>query len=451
MANLPDRGQMEEIKKALKDKADSFSKGQAIDPKAMKEFLNRSVSLERDIGTLKVRFDKMLNVMDMFTERLNAAQKDILALKQARPAAKGPVQAMPQELAGKIADAEKGLKDIQGLKERVGDIEEALERTVSPERKPGEMNELRGRIEEIEDILEKVTERLKSASPGKIPQPPVDAREMRTIMERIMKLEAAMKAGTASQAPIPPELKDARQLTDRLERIETTIKDMRERLAAVDDDIAKFAEKQPQPPQEPDQNALRPANERLDSLDSRIAGISDKLMQVSGDCQKLSDYLMEGMKHMEEKIRGMENLVKAEDKMISSLGSKQVEVFRPTTYRSHLRQPHPDYYSPPSQAQRQPRPSPIQPAPFQALPPGILPPPPAPPRGNVFTKLRDGTVIRRPYARPEPDSDDVEIIMEHILESMRRRESRDKITRDLMNAGYDLEIIDKAFMQARVG
>jgi SOS response regulatory protein OraA/RecX len=69
----------------------------------------------------------------------------------------------------------------------------------------------------------------------------------------------------------------------------------------------------------------------------------------------------------------------------------------------------------------------------------------------MFTKLREGTVERRPLRQMDPDTQDIEIITEHIWESIRRRESREKITRDLMNTGFEKEIIDKAFMQARVG
>jgi len=46
---------------------------------------------------------------------------------------------------------------------------------------------------------------------------------------------------------------------------------------------------------------------------------------------------------------------------------------------------------------------------------------------------------------------DLEIIVEQIGESMHRGDTREKIERDLLTAGFDAELIGRAFMQARVG
>jgi hypothetical protein len=174
--------------------------------------------------------------------------------------------------------------------------------------------------------------------------------------------------------------------------------------------------------------------QKVDYLETSMKGIHDKLTQLSGDMDKLLDYFMQSMKRMER--------------------------------------PMP-----------QPRPVPVSiPAP-RPQPQVQLPPPPEPDRENtIFTKLRDSTVQRRPYPEPRYDSqaqrmpsaprlpaygppeepemgqvpegsmesEDMEILQEHITESMRRREPREKIMRDLVNAGYEEDQIARAFTAARM-
>jgi predicted nucleic acid-binding Zn-ribbon protein len=472
------------------------TKAEANPGKPAAEFKNdaKIAATEAQSAGLKAKTDGIVKIMGMLTDRVNSIQKDLAEIK----AKKAPATGNMPDILERMKKTE---KDIPGLKERIEETEEAIDKLTdmmksAPASKGSELKgdakalmakiaSLENSRKETQEIMKKFNEKITSlqkglaeagkssrpeAKPGEIAELKASIEEMEDILEKITQKMKSAPAPVPSAPPVPPELRDVRPLMDRVSRMESAIKDMRERLASMDEDIAKAAGQnsqarpEPQIQQEPPAD-ITPLKERLDSLDMRITGINDKLMQLSGDAQKLSDYFMEGMKHLEEKLQATRKMVSAENRMLSSADSMPVTLFRPTTYRSHLRQPVPepapdndipdDYETIPRQAlpmpMPPPRPAQVAQIPEESLPapfPGNLPPPPSPDRGSMFTKLREGTVKRRPM---DPDMQDIEIITEHIWESMRRRESREKITRDLINTGFEKELIDKAFMQARVG
>jgi hypothetical protein len=253
--------------------------------------------------------------------------------------------------------------------------------------------ELRERVDEIEAILEKMSERLKESGPG------------------------AQESGESG---------------GRISDMEDVMKVMKDRILSMGSRISELEQKsQAQEPQAPESGDV---GGRLDTFDSRIAGVTDKLTRLSEDMQKLTSYFMDGMKHVESRIMEMES-----EK--ASQPQKEENKLTPSSFRSRIKREfgrQDDY--PPRSPEQEPE--------TQAPRP---PPAPLPDRGNVFTRLREGTVVRRPMPSRDPERHDLEVLMEHIRESARKRESREKIRRDLLNAGFDPNLIAKAFMMLRAG
>ncbi len=213
--------------------------------------------------------------------------------------------------------------------------------------------------------------------------------------------------------------------------------------------------------------ASKGVTERMDSVDARITGISDKLMQLSGDAQKLTEYFMQGMRYTESRMRVIEHDMGMQNTMDMMPRPRP----KPATYSPRPKSPEPIGIArdldedvdlmllpragqPRQELQPAPAPRPYpDPSAQLALPLPPLPPVRGgePPESTIFTKLRESTVVRKPLPRMDPDTHDVEIIVEQIGESMHRGDTREKIERDLLTAGFDAELIGRAFMQARVG
>jgi hypothetical protein len=242
------------------------------------------------------------------------------------------------------------------------------------------------------------------------------------LKEKIEKMEKSVE--NISQHLMDRQAPDAR----RIKIIATKLDEFEER-------ISKIEAPAPVPG---DAGGMKPLADRLDSLDSRITGMNDKIVQLSGDAQKLSSYFMDGIRHLEERIRGLERsrmLPEPSPRPIRAAPMPMMEAPKPVR-------------EPPA-ARPRPLPEPEQepgPAPMPKLPAAPVREVPS----TLFTKLREGTIEKRPMLRVSPESDDMDILKEHIAESMNRGEDRQKIARDLFNAGYEQEAIEKAFMHARI-
>jgi predicted nucleic acid-binding Zn-ribbon protein len=385
------------------------------DMKIIRDFIARAGYLDNQVAEVNAKLSRIVRVTDIFTEKVNSSQKDVGELKM------------------KLAS----LKEVK------------IERDVS---------ELKERTDEIESILEKISDKLRESNEEYEKAAASEAKKVKSINEDISGLKAGMK-------------------------------DMRERAASLNTELTKLGDfkafvqdKAKEPQREAVPDAIKNMTDRFDSFDSRIARMTDKVMKLGRDMEKLTDYFMEGIKHMESRIMAMEK-----DRELSMTKLPENE-FIPTTYRSHLKHETPETSispvpempeaeAPDTEAEtyddsdldedyEMPRRRyiPIGPAvPMPLPPPAPLPPPgqpdsgkkqalsppPAPmPERNMFTRLREGTIVRRPIQQIDPDMD---VVLEHIRESIQKRESREKITRDLLNAGFDQDLISKAFMQARIG
>jgi prefoldin subunit 5 len=417
------------------------------DMKIIKDFLSRTGFLGNKIAEVNVRFNKIARVADIFTDKVNSMQKE-----------------------------------VENLKMRVASLKE--------ERLGRDVSELKERTDEMESILEKLSDKLREAK-------------------------------EESEKTISSESKKVKSIREDMAVLQSGVKELRGTLASLNTELTKLGDfkafvqdkaKEPQKEAAPD--AIKNMTDRFDSLDSRMANMSDKLMKLGGDMQKLTDYFMDGMKHMESRIMNIEREKDAEKRF--SAPAPEPRTFVPTTYRSHLKHPvgqapqaqqpqgttiialqqnqaqparRPEAYEAPEEDDdmdldmdddydmpRRPISGPgvAMPQPPDSgkkvsvdtfrqatapLPPGSargkasgkqMPPAPIPDRasGSMFTRLRESTVVRRPIEQIDPDMD---IIMEHIRDSTRLHESREKITRDLMNAGFDQSLISQAFMRYRVG
>jgi hypothetical protein len=328
------------------------------------------------------------------------------------------------------------------------------------------------------NVLEAFTERFNSiqrdfAEMKARPEPkPPGTKEAADLAARIDEMEAALERISERKDPKAPRAAEPREMKAFLGRIsglEDRVGQLTEKTAALDN-ISKLKGLKEQ---------LSPEAAAPGNADSRIAAMGGKVAQVGNDVQRLSEYFLDGMKHMESRIRSLEArlteregrwLLSPEKEGVTKEGSWMIEGRRQQTPSSHLpassRQPRPqaggwetkprfrtsyDFPSaPPGGEIQEPAmaPPPRREAADVQLP-AALPPPEPPATSTIFTRLRESTVIRRPP--PQADDEDLDIIMEHIRESLRRSESRDKITRDLTNAGYDDETISRAFMQVRAG
>ncbi|MCX6814875.1 MAG: hypothetical protein NTY20_04480 [Candidatus Aenigmarchaeota archaeon] len=400
--DLPDRKQIDQLKK-IAEKREEPARVSDSEIKSIRQFTAKSDYLDNQIAGLKVNLNNRLETLDTFTQRVNSIQKDLGDIKI------------------KLASS----KELKADKE---------------------ISELKERMDEMESLLAKFSDRFREYKPGK-PMAP-DTKEMKTVIDKISGMEGEMKT-------------------------------MKEKILSMNNQIAGLGESKPQPQGadfSPD--LAKNISDRLDTFDSRITGITDKLMKLGEDMQKLTSYFMEGIKHIEARINVMEKEKEAQSRLSAPESGSE---FVPTTYRSHLkREPEEevdteedDYERPrrflapagPKVAMPQPPPKPpsVQPAmpgpsfgrdysqsPVTGPTFGRNEPPPAPvpDRGNMFTKLRESTVIRRPIPQEDPDMD---ILMEHISESRQKQESREKIQRDLLNAGFEQDLINKAFMRFRVG
>jgi predicted nucleic acid-binding Zn-ribbon protein len=397
------------------------------DLKFIRDFIAKSGYLYNQVAEVRIGLSKIAKFVDMFTEKVNSTQKDVGELKM------------------KMAS----LKEWK------------IEKDVS---------ELKERTDEIEAVLEKMSDKFREYKAESEKSGLSESKRMRSVSEEI----SGLKAG---------------------------VKELRERMLSLNTELTKLGDfkafvqakaKEPQKEAAPD--AIKNITDRFDTFDSRITGVNDRIVRMSEDLQKLTSYFMEGIKHLESRIKALET-----EKEVEGLTSRIPEPepkFTATTYRSHLkREPEPeeemdldeeDYekperrFIPRGSRVAMPLPPPAvpmsapdfgrgsegrteerrrqqappaeppfnQPSPYANLPPVSSPPPaPAPERGNMFTKLRESTVIRRPIPQEDPDMD---ILLEHIRESIQKQESREKITRDLLNTGFDQDIINKAFLRYRV-
>jgi len=398
------------------------------DMKIIRDFMSRTGYLDNRIAEVNIRLSKIARVADIFTDKVNSTQKEVGDLKM----------------------------KVASLKE------ERLDKDVS---------ELRERADEMESIVEKISDKLRESKEESEKTISSETKKVKSIREDISILQSGVKELRGTLASLNTEL--------------TKLGDFK----AFVQDRAKETDKEAAP------DAIKNVTDRFDSLDSRMANMADKLMKVGRDMEKLTDYFMDGIKHMESRIMTMENEKSAESRF--SVQAAETQVFAPTTYRSHLKHPElkatqtaqpmqrsetyelpededmdidddydiprrPFYLSGPGVAMPQPPPTPPAgiPAAVAVKPSGYgqkvssdtfqekIPSAPAPDRGNMFTRLRESTVVRRPIEQIDPDMD---VIMEHIRESIQLHQSREKITRDLMNAGFDQSLINQAFMRYRVG
>jgi len=378
-ANLPDRSQLEEIKKGLSGKGDIS--GLSMDEiKYMKDSISKTGYLERQVTDLKSKLDDMVNVIELFSSKINSIHKDFLEIKSRASGEPGKQPRTPE-----IAD-------------------------------------LRSRISEMEGVLEQMSGRLKEFSAAK-----GEPREMKAVVDKVSSLERAING-------------------------------IRERVRQMGDDMAK--------PREAAETGAgsKATGTLLEAMDSRISGVNDKILKLAEDAQKLSEYFLDGMRRMESRVRAIEMEEKAE-KTFPAITTPAIA--RARAYPEPIEEPEDEseredvpapYFSRPSRQGL--KPAPFAPTAKQAaipkppIPSSRLPPPPlAPPKppSNMFTRLRENTVVRIPKPEPLPpdEQEDLQVLTEHIMEGLRRRETREKIARDLLNAGFDEKLVSRAFMQVR--
>ncbi len=326
-------------RKELEPDASSLAEGEK---KTLKMLAAKPDYFDTQIAGVMKKIDELMNVVDMFTDKVNTLQQNFVQIK-----------------TGQAASSRESPDTVRRL-----------------EKAESENEKLSTRLAGIESHLESLYGRHKSSD-----------KEGKGLAERIMLLEKALKSFENRQ-PIPDNL-----------------------------------------------------SQRVALLESSSSGIHDKLTQLSGDMQKLLDYFLQSTRRLDSRLRPIEarppTIVKIEPAI----------------------QPAPQSMMQPSS----------QPAPKAAL---LLPPPPRPVRvrepiepaeSTIFTKLRESTVTKRPYPLPpepletEPDlppirmeDEDMDILVETIMDSMKKHETRAKITRDLMNAGYEEEQINRAFMATRM-
>jgi len=401
---------------SISDSSGTVTEG---DLKFIRDFIAKSGYLDNQVAEVRIGLSKITKMVDMFTEKVNSAQKDVGELKM------------------KMAS----LKEWK------------IEKDVS---------EIKERTDEIETVLEKMSGKFKEYKVESDKSSSMDSKKMKSATQEISGLKDGMK-------------------------------DIRERIASLNTELTKLGDfkafvqaKAQEPQKEAAPDVIKNVSDRLDTTDSRIAGITERIVRLSEDIQKLTSYFMEGIKHVESRVRVMESEKDAQNRI--SIPESEPK-FTPTTYRSHLKKEaeresdmdmeldEEDYEKPerrfiprgsrvamplppptapsaqyPGLGREEDMPAPIPAFPRKTVPnapPSLGPPPaPAPERGNMFTKLRESTVIRRPIPQEDPDLD---IILEHIRESTQKQESREKITRDLLNAGFDQDIINKAFLRYRAG
>ncbi|MEM7815674.1 MAG: hypothetical protein QXN71_00975 [Candidatus Aenigmatarchaeota archaeon] len=254
------------------------------------------------------------------------------------------------------------------------------------------------------------------------------------------------------------------QMYDKIEGLKAApekdkgeIKAIVEKISQLDDKVKSLGQQK----DKPDTEGIR---QIASGFEQRVKELNDVITQLTDRVQKLSNYYMDGIKHLDMRLNSLERRVYEErgkeilrESQKPAFREKKVEPFqtkhekpKPTPEEEMEKLlPPPKREIPPA-----PRPGPRYVAPE---PETFSPPKPSYEKGNIFTKLRESTVQRKPYPTyplppPAPNEfDDIEIIKEHILESLRRNESREKITRDLLNAGYEEEMIAKAFMNVMVG
>jgi len=433
--------------------SDSSGTVTEADLKFIRDFIARSGYLDNQVAEVRIGLSKITKMVDMFTDKVNSSQKDVGELKM------------------KMASLKewKTEKDVSEMKERV---------------------------DEIEAVLEKMSDKFREYKEESEKSSSSEAKRMRSFNEEI----SGLKAG---------------------------VKELREKMTSINTDLTKLSDfkafvqaKAQEPQKEAAPDVIKNMSDRLDIFDSRIAATTERVVKISEDIQKLTSYFMEGIKHLESRLRGLESEKKVESFAVSI--PEPEPKFTPTTYRSHLKQePEEDMdldeeenlegrrpgrlqsgserlerrFIPRGASVAMPLPPPAAPGtapdfgrgmerekedafhpqsppvmnrrpaelPFNKIPSPYTGPPPAPipkrkvaeppsvlnpERGNMFTKLRESTVIRRPLPQEDPDMD---IILEHIRESLQKQESREKITRDLLNAGFEQDLISRAFMRHRVG
>jgi chromosome segregation ATPase len=515
LSEAPSKSQIEDLKKIVVEKADILNKFPKDDLKALKVFIGKSGSMENQISGMKAQLDKSLNVLDMFTEKVNSLEK---ALADAKLKKMSGAAIDPQTI-DIIKNVQKDSKDIPSLKARMQEMEEAIDKLTDmiskaplPPARGGDksladkITKLENSQKEMEEAIDKLTDLIKSTSR---PERGAGSGHSKELVEKLAKLEYGQKDIPSLKAMMQEMEEAVDKLTDmadapasgikgssmeadamltRMNVLEDTFKGMNEKVRAIDtdvsdikklieeaskDDTGENAQTQIIPPTSPSESVapdLKSAAERLDSMDSRITGISDKLVQVSADVQKISDYIMEGIKYIESRIAAIEKEMDSRQKVPSRPQPRYI----PSTYSSHLQMKHelpeggeigPEPVQP--KPPRQYNPTAYKPQPvmlqLQSPKPSVIiidpnapPSPPMPSRGpqvsTIFTKLREGTVVKRPYPNVKISGDmhDIDVLKEHIMEGARRQETREKMTQDLLNAGFDQDMIDRAFLEARV-
>ncbi|MCJ7816295.1 MAG: hypothetical protein MUP55_00410, partial [Candidatus Aenigmarchaeota archaeon] len=374
---------------SISDSSGTVTEG---DLKFIRDFIARSGYLDNQVAEVRIGLSKIAKLVDMFTDTINSAQKDVGELKM------------------KMAS----LKEWK------------IEKDVS---------EVKERTDEIETILEKMSDKFREYKEESEKSAASESKKMRSVAEDI----SGLKGG---------------------------VKELRERMFSLNTELTKLGDfkafvqaKAQEPQKEAAPDIIKNMSDRLDTTDSRIAGVNDRIVRMSDDLQKLTSYFMEGIKHVESRIRVMESEKDAQNRIsFQESGPEPEPKFTPSTYRSHLKResdmdpeldeedyekperrfiprgsriamplpppaapgPAPDFgrganerekasrdafqrQSPPV-TNRFPAELPFNqiPSPYTNLPPVSSPPPaPAPERGNMFTKLRESTVIRRPI--PQED------------------------------------------------
>ena len=441
IAGMPERSQLEDIRKSLKEKSDLLFKLPKDDIKSMKEFSSKSGYLEKQVSDLHSKLDDAVKAIEIFSGKVVSIQKDILDMKKGKPSKETEAKSLPKALS-EIADRlPKIEKENSGLKSRIDEMEEILEQMSSrlKDSKPSAKGQ-----PEMKAVIDKISgleERLSMSE--KAPKPPMrgDPKEIQGLKSRIddiedvlEKLSSRLKEAKASAAS-KEEPKEMKAIIGRISGIEDSIKSMNDQLHSLDSGLSGLEQK----PEKEDPDAAKALRLRLDTVDSRITGMSDKLLKLTEDTQKLSSYFLEGMNRLETRLKFMERASEAE--------KPAPAMPRPRVYLQPSERTAPTWPPAPPASARITVPDTASPRmPMPPTPPSAQNPP-----STIFTKLREGTVARMPA--PEPlspgEQEDIAILKDHIMEGLRRRESRGKITQDLINAGYDEQIISRAFSYAR--